>query len=72
MLILSLNLRGVGGAPKSLALQRLLTSLSPDFILFQETMTRGVTVCNLLWNILLEWECCSIDSVGLSGGLLAA
>jgi len=38
MIILSLNLRGVGGAPKALALKRIIAQVSPDIIFFQETM----------------------------------
>ena len=38
MIILSLNVRGLGGKTKTLSLRSLISSIKPDFILLQETM----------------------------------
>ena len=39
MRILSLNVRGLGGSAKQKSLRNLFLTLSPDVVLFQETMT---------------------------------
>ena len=41
MIILSLNVRGLGGAPTILALKRLCHNVSPDVIFLQETKLSG-------------------------------
>jgi hypothetical protein len=41
MIILSLNIRGIGGPLKTSAFRRLLLRLSPNIILLQETLTDG-------------------------------
>ena len=41
MLILSFNIRGLGGAPKLAALGRILDLKIPKVIALQETMTEG-------------------------------
>jgi exonuclease III len=41
MIVISLNVRGVGGAPKSLALKRLFDLVKPDIVMIQETMVDG-------------------------------
>lgn len=72
MLVFSLNLKGVGGAPKTLALRRLFTTNQPNVIFLQETMSLGSKACAFLWSFFPDWGCYTIDSIGLSGGLLAA
>ena len=39
MRIISLNVRGLGGLAKQKGLRHLLSALSPDVVLLQETMT---------------------------------
>jgi hypothetical protein len=41
MIVISLNVRGVGGAPKFLALKRLFDLVKPDIVMIQETMVDG-------------------------------
>ena len=72
MLILSLNVRGLGGKTKSLSLRSLFSSLKPDFILLQETMCSAPPALFAFSKILPSWEFCAISAHGLSGGLLSA
>jgi hypothetical protein len=44
MIVLSLNVRGVGGAPKYLSLKRLFDMVKPDLVMIQETMVDGFKV----------------------------
>jgi hypothetical protein len=41
MIVISLNVRGVGGAPKSLSLKRLFDLVKPYIVMIQETMVDG-------------------------------
>lgn len=72
MILFSLNIRGVGGLPKQLALKRVLHITNPDLILLQETMESGDKARSFFNKIKLGWMICTVDAVGLSGGLLAA
>ena len=72
MLILSLNVRGLGGKTKSLSLRSLFSSLKPDFILLQETMCSAPPALFAFSKILPSWEYCAISARGISGGLLSA
>ena len=72
MLILSLNISGLGGRPKTLSLCALFNSLKPDFILLQETMCSNVPSLLDFSKLLPTWEFCAVSARGLSGGLLSA
>ena len=72
MLILCLNVHGLGGRTKSLSLRSLFNSLNPDFILLQETMCSASPALFAFSKILPSWELCAISARGLSGGLLSA
>ena len=72
MIILSLNVRGLGGRPKTLGLRSLINSLHPDIILFQETMCSALPSLFSFSKLLPSWEFCAISARGLSGGLLSA
>ena len=72
MLMLSLNIRGLGGRPKLLSLRALFNSLKPDFIFLQETMCSDVSALVAFSKLLPSWEFCAISARGLSGGLLYA
>ena len=72
MLILSLNIRGVGGPHKKCALGRLVSSLKPDIILLQETMAESCKAIDFMSGIVGNWFMSAIDAVGLFGGLLLA
>jgi exonuclease III len=67
MKLLSLNIRGVGGAPKSATLRRLLASIRPNILFLQETMVEGVKARALVIKHLPGWYCCASDSVGQWG-----
>jgi hypothetical protein len=43
MLVLSLNVRGIGGTLKSAAFRKLLENSSPDIILLQETLSTDIS-----------------------------
>ena len=70
MHILSLNVRGLGSLAKQKSLQHLLFSLSPDVVLFQETMTSPYPALYAFSKLCPGWEFCALSSNGLSGGIL--
>jgi exonuclease III len=71
MKILSFNIRGLGGAPKKLALKRLLLNLKPNILLIQEIMCSGESARETFRQWLKNWSFCTIDVNGMSGGLLS-
>ena len=71
MRILSLNVHGLGGLAKQKSLHHLFVSLSPDFVLFQETMTNSYPALFAFSKICPGWEFCALNSNGLSGGILS-
>jgi len=70
MIFLSFKSRGVGGAPKKLALKRMFLSLNPDIIMIQETMCLDDKARENFSPWLRNWSFNTIDASGLSGGLL--
>ena len=70
MRILSLNFHGLGGSSKQKSLRLLLSSLSPDLVLLQETMTSPYPALFSFSKICPGWEFCALSSNGLSGGVL--
>ena len=70
MCILSLNIRGLGGSTKQKSLHLLLSSLSPDLVLLQETMTSPYPALFSFSKICPGWEFCALSSNGLSGEVL--
>jgi exonuclease III len=70
MILLSLNIRGVGGTLKSASLQRLLRRTSPDIIFLQETMVEGSKARAFMNYFRPTWLSCVVSSVGTLGGLL--
>jgi exonuclease III len=72
MILATLNVRGVGGPAKKLALKRFLDKVKPDVLFIQETMVSEVKARELFVNYLPSWYMCGVDSSGLSGGLLSA
>ena len=71
MRILSLNIRGLGGSAKQKSLRLLLSTLSPDLVLLQETMTSPYPTLFVFSKICPGWEFCALSSNGLSGGVLS-
>ena len=70
MSILSLNIRGLGGSAKQKSLRLLLSTLSPDVVLLQETMTSPYPALFAFSKIFPGWDFCALRSNGLSGGIL--
>ena len=71
MRILSLNVRGLGNLAKQKSLRHMLSVLSPDIVLFQETMTGQYPALYAFSKLCLGWEFCALSSIGLSGGILS-
>ena len=67
MKILSLNVRGMGGSTKQKILHHLLTSVSPELILLQGTMSSTYPALLAFSKLHPGWEFCAISSKGLSG-----
>jgi exonuclease III len=72
MIVVSLNVRGVGGAPKFLALKWFIALVKPDILFIQETMVSELKAREIFAKLLPTWKFCGVDSLGLSGGLLSA
>jgi exonuclease III len=70
MIILSLNIRGLGGSPAQLALKRLFQTISPEVLFLQETKVVGSRAQEVLSRWLKDWSFATSDSIGLVGGLL--
>ena len=71
MRILSLNVHGLGSLAKQKILHHLLIVLSPDVVLFQETMTSPYPTLFSFSKLFPGWEFCALSSIGLSGGILS-
>jgi hypothetical protein len=72
MILLSLNIRGVGGTLKSASLRRLLRRTRPDIIFLQETMVEEHKARALMLTLRPTWLTCAVSAVGTSGGLLVS
>ena len=71
MRILSLNVRGLGGLAKQKSIRHLFSSLLPDVVLLQETMTSTFPALLAFSKLCPGWEFCAISSFGLLGGILS-
>jgi hypothetical protein len=72
MIVVTLNMRGVGGSSKYLALKRFLDLVKPDVLLIQETMVGVEKSRDLFGKLLPHWFFYGVDCTSLSGGLLSA
>jgi exonuclease III len=72
MLLLSLNLRGVGGTLKAASVWRLLDNNRPDIVFLQETLVNAQKARDFMQHLRPSWITCAINSVGTSGGLLVS
>jgi exonuclease III len=70
MIIVTLNVKGVGGNSKFLALKRFLDSEKPDVLLIQETMVYLEKKKEMFVKLLPNWYFCGVDSLRIFGGLL--
>ena len=66
------NVRGLGGLAKQKSLGHLLLPLSPDVVLFQETMTTPYPSLFAFSKLFPSWEFCALSSNGLSGDILSS
>jgi hypothetical protein len=72
MILLSLNIRGVGGPLKLASMRRLLEKSLPTIIFLQETLVDASTARDFMHLLRPNWMTCAASSVGNSGGLLAS
>jgi hypothetical protein len=72
VIVLSLNVRGVGGAHKMIALKRLFSKYKPNIILMQKTMCEGKKAIEILSNVLKDWSFYYVDVEGWSCGLVTS
>jgi hypothetical protein len=72
MILLSLNLRGVGGSHKLASVRRLFHQYQPEIIFFQETLVDELRARSFLHRLKPEWYTTAVSSAGRSGGLLVA
>ena len=70
MIILSLNMRGIGGTLKQQALKRMFFVYKPDVVMIQESMRSRSKSIEIFSSISKGWKSCSIDAEGLSKGLV--
>jgi hypothetical protein len=70
MLILSLKIRGVGGASNLIALKELLFLAKPNIVFLQETMVDHLRAKDFFLKFFPSWNCVATDSISLSWGLL--
>jgi hypothetical protein len=69
MILLSLNIRGMGGLLKAASFRRLLSLTSPDIIFLQETLVDSKKARAFLNQFHPNWHTCTVNSLGTSGGL---
>jgi len=72
MIVLSLNIRGIGGPLKTTSFRRLLETRKPDIIFLQETLTVEQKARDFLHHFRSSWVTAAVNSLGNSGGLLMA
>jgi hypothetical protein len=72
MIVLSLNIRGIGGTLKTASLRRLLARTKPDLILLQETLSADHKARDFIHQFRPSWFSAAVSSIGTSGGLLVA
>ena len=71
MILLSFNIRGVGGPLKQASMRRLLEKTHPSIIFLQETLVVASVARDFMHKLRPSWLACAASSVGKSGGLLA-
>jgi exonuclease III len=70
MLLLSLNIRGIGGTLKAASMRRLLDHTFPDIVFLQETLSLDQKARDFLNVLRPSWVLTTVNSLGNSGGLL--
>ena len=69
MILISYNCRGLASPHKKSSLKRMITLLSPQIILLQETMGSRDLVKEALESWLPGWAFEAVDAAGRSGGV---
>jgi exonuclease III len=72
MILLTLNIRGVGGPLKFPSMHRFLSSIKPDVIFLQETLVDEEKARKFMHSLCPTWMFSAVSSVGKLGGLLVA
>ena len=72
MILLTLNIRGVGCTLKLPTLCIILSNTKPDIIFFQETLVPEEKARKLMYTIFPSWMISVVSSVGKSEGILVA
>ena len=70
MNISSLNIRGLGGKAKKMALRKFLIINNIDIVLIQETIDSSLEFFSILDKMIKAWFFMGIDSTRNSGGLI--
>jgi hypothetical protein len=72
MILLSINIKGVGGSHKLASVRRLFLLNCPNIIFFQETLVDESRSRSFLTKLKPSWYSTDVSSVGKSRGLLVA
>jgi hypothetical protein len=72
MILATLNVRGLGGNSKYLALKRILDLVKRDVLLIHETMVGVEKARDIFVKLLPHWFFGGVDSTSLSGGMISA
>ena len=72
MLILSYNMRGIGGASKLTTIHRILHLNKPKVVAFQETMLGGGKSKDVLKGVLKDWKMETLNAEGHLGGMITS
>ena len=71
-MVLSLNLRGIGGILKTASFRNLLENTLSDIIFLQETLSTEQKARVFLHSFHPSWVSVAVSSMGRSGGMLVA
>jgi len=72
MILLSLNIIGVGGPLKLASMRRLLSETCPNIIFLQKTLVAMEKARNFMYILRPKWMICAVSFVGNYGGLLVS
>ena len=72
MIVLSLNIQGIGGTLKAASFRRLLERSKPDIIFLQETLSADQSSRDFVFHFRPSWFTVAVSSIGNSRGLLVA
>jgi exonuclease III len=64
MILMTLNIRGVGGTPKLHSLRRILIVHKPDILFLQETLVNEEKARHFLTSLCPSWMVSAVSSVG--------